>query len=151
MVLENVCRWFWTNFAGFKNTLARHKSQKLLEHQFRLKWTKCSPRIKFKPLKTSQNQRDSDKAAQNSPPEEVGGGWSLGQAGRPAVGPTALRLLCGSWGLAYNVGLLRNGSFSPMAPCYKCKGGREWEHTHTHTHTPFNTLTSCIVFRLSGV
>ena len=34
------------------------KPQKLSEHRFRLKWTKCSPRTQFKPFKTGQDQRD---------------------------------------------------------------------------------------------
>src|SRR6185437_128943 len=95
------------------------KSQKISERRFRLNCTKCSPRTTPNPLKTGQHQRGPDKAAQDSPPEEVGGGWRHLQAGRPdwsadrPVGPTALSLLRGNASLAHNVGLLRNGSFSP--------------------------------------
>ena len=60
------------------------KSQKLLEHQFRLRWTKSGSRTHLRQAKTDQDQHGPDEAAQNNPPEEVGGGWSLGQASRPA-------------------------------------------------------------------
>ena len=113
------------------------KSQKISERRFRLNCTKCSPRTAPNPLKTSQHQRGPDKAAQDSPPEEVGGGsrhWqAVWSADRP-MGPTALSLLRGDVSLAHNVGLLRIGSFSPVAPYYKYKGGIENENTHTHTH-----------------
>ena len=74
------------------------KSQKLSKHRFRLKQTKCSPRTQPNPLKTGQDQRGLDKAAQDSPPQEVGGGWSLGQADRSTrpVGPTASSKPCGA-------------------------------------------------------
>ena len=59
------------------------KSQKISEQRFRLKWTKCSPRTNPNKVKTGQPQRGSDKEAQDSLPEEVGGGWWHEQAGRP--------------------------------------------------------------------
>ena len=59
------------------------KLQKLSEHRFRLKWTKCSPRTNPNEVKTGQPQRGPDKEAQDSLPEEVGGGWWPGQADRP--------------------------------------------------------------------
>ena len=59
------------------------KSQKLLEHRFRLRWTKSDARTQFKQVKTGQPQRGSDKEAQDSPPEEVGGGWWPEQADQP--------------------------------------------------------------------
>src|SRR6185503_11650473 len=59
------------------------KSQKLSEHRFRLRWTKCDARTQFKQVKTGQPQRRSDKEAQDSPPEEVGGGGLEARAGRP--------------------------------------------------------------------
>ena len=59
------------------------KSQKLSEHRFRLRWTKSDARTQFKQVKTGQHQRGSDKAAQESPPKEVGGGWWPGEADRP--------------------------------------------------------------------
>ena len=73
------------------------KSKKILEHQFRIKWTKCSPRTEFRPLKTGQDQHGLVKAAQDSPPEEVGGGLAP-WAGRPTrpMGPTASALPCGA-------------------------------------------------------
>ena len=119
------------------------KSQKISEYRFRLIWTKCSPRTTPNPLKTGQHQCGQDKAAQDNTMEEFGGGWCHCQADRPAwsadrpVGPTALCLLRGDVSLAHNIGLLRIGSFSPVAPCYKYKGGgwRMRTHTHTHTHT----------------
>ena len=63
------------------------KSQKISEYQFRLIWTKCSPRTTPNPLKTGQHQRGPDKAAQDSPPEEVG---AVGATGRPADLPGSL-------------------------------------------------------------
>jgi len=48
--------------------------QKISERLFRLKWTKCSPRTNQNEVKTGQPQRGSDKEAQHSLPEEVGGG-----------------------------------------------------------------------------
>ena len=56
------------------------KSQKLSERRFRLRWTKNDARTQFKQVKTGQPQSGSDKEAQDSPPEEVGGGWWPGQA-----------------------------------------------------------------------
>ena len=94
------------------------KSQKILERRFRPKWTKCSPRTNPNEVKTSQPQRGPDKEAQDSLPEEVGGGWWPGQADRPtwsadlARGPH--RLNQGTWRLP----------IGPVAPCYKYKGGR---------------------------
>src|SRR6185312_10670851 len=58
------------------------KSQKLSEHRFRLRWTKSNVRTQFKRVKTGQPQRGSDKEAQYTLPEEVGGGWWPGQADR---------------------------------------------------------------------
>ena len=66
------------------------KSQKLSEHRFRLRWTKSDARTQSKQVKIGQPQRGSDKEAQDSPPEEVGGGLAP-WAGRPTrpMGPTA--------------------------------------------------------------
>jgi len=104
------------------------KSQKLSEHRFRLRWTKIDARTQFKQVKTGQPQRGSDKEAQYSLPEEVGGGWWPGQADRPiwsvdqARGPH--RLNQGTWHLP--IGPLRwLCRLHPVAPCYKYKGGVE--------------------------
>ena len=59
------------------------KSQKLSEHRFRLRWTKSDARTQFKQVKTGQSRCGSDKEAQDSLAEEVGGGWWPGQADRP--------------------------------------------------------------------
>ena len=59
------------------------KSQKISERRFRLKWTKSDARTQFKRVKTGQPQCGPDKEAQDSLPEEVGGGWWPGQADRP--------------------------------------------------------------------
>ena len=61
------------------------KSQKLSEHRFRLRWTKSDARTQFKQVKIGQPQCGSDKEAQDSLPEEVGGGWWPGQADRPGL------------------------------------------------------------------
>jgi hypothetical protein len=37
------------------------KSQKLSEHRFRLKWTKCSPKTQFRPLKQAKINRVSTR------------------------------------------------------------------------------------------
>ena len=105
------------------------KSQKISEQWFRLKWTKCSPRTQFRQVKTGQPQRGSDKETQDSLPEEVGGGWWPGQADL-AYGPH--RLNQGMWRLPIGP-LGRLHRFSPVAPCYKYKGGQRMR-THTHTH-----------------
>ena len=131
------------------------KSQKLSEHRFRLRWTKSDARTQFKQVKTGQPQRGSDKEAQDSLPEEVGGGWWPGQADRPtwsadlARGPLRLiqptcRLLIGPIGWFCR--------FHPVAPYYKYKGGG-WRIGHTHTPHTSHLLSCipCIVFRLSGV
>ena len=79
-------------------------------------------------IKTGQPQRGSDKEAQDSPPEEVGGGWWPEQADRPtwladlARGPHCLNQ--GMWRIP--IGPLRQLCWlHPMAPCYKYKGGGE--------------------------
>ena len=89
------------------------KSQKILERRFRLKWTKCSPRTNPNEVKTGQPQRGPDKEAQDSLPEEVGGGWWPGQADQPTchVGPTASTRACGA---------------SPLVPYVGCEGSHPW-------------------------
>jgi len=102
------------------------KSQKISERQFRLKWNKCSPRTNPNVVKTGQPQRGPDKEAQDSLPEEVGGGWWTEQADRPtwsadlARGPH--RLNQGTWHLPIGPFPWLH-RFSPVAPCYKYKGG----------------------------
>ena len=59
------------------------ESQKISERRFGLKWTTCSPRTNPNEVKTGQPQCGSDKEAQHSLPEEVGGGWRPGQANQP--------------------------------------------------------------------
>ena len=134
------------------------KSQKLSEHRFRLRWTKSDTRTQFKQVKTGQPQRGSDKEAQDSPPEEVGGGWWLRKADRPTwsatwpVGPTASTRARGASPLVPYVGC---ASFTPWLPAINTRRGRGWRigHTHTHTthHSPLLSCIPCIVFRLSGV
>ena len=112
------------------------KTQKISEYRFKLNWTKCSPRTTPKHVKTRQTPAFRQKEAQDSPLEEDGGGWWPGQVDRPtwsadlARGPHCLnqdtwRLLIGHLG--------RLQGSHPMAPCYKYKGGRDYD---THTHTP---------------
>jgi len=124
------------------------KSQKLLERRFRLNWTKYSPRTNSNPFKTDQDQRGPDKEAQDSLPEEVGGGWWPGQADRPtwsadlARGPH--RLNQGTW--RFPIGPLRRLCWlHPVAPCYKYKGVENRTHTH---HTP---LTSPLLHSLHSL
>ena len=101
-----------------------------------LKSLKSDARTQFRQAMTGQTQHGPDKEAQDSLPEEVGGGWWPGQAGQLtrsadlARGPHCLiqdtcRLLIGPQG--------RLQGPHPMAPCYKYKGGRDYD---THTHTP---------------
>ena len=68
------------------------KSQKLSEHRFRLRWTKSGSITQLRQARTDLDQHGLDKAAQDSPPKEVGGGWRpTDQSGQPnwPVGPTA--------------------------------------------------------------
>ena len=104
------------------------KLQKLLEHRFRLRWTKSDARTQFRQAKIGQDQCGLDKEAQDSLLEEDGGSLRHWQANRPtwsadlAHGPH--RLNQGTWRIP--IGPLRQlQRFSPVAPCYKYKGGRE--------------------------
>ena len=130
------------------------KPQKLSEHRFRLRWTKSDARTQFKQVKTGQPQRGSDKEAQDSPPEEVGGSWWPEQADRPTWSADLARglhrLNQGTW--HFPIGPLRRLCWlHPMAPCYKYKGGWRIGHTHTTHHSLLLSCIPCIVFRLSGV
>ena len=58
------------------------KLQKISVRRFRLKWTKCSLRTNPNSVKTRQAPAFRQEEAQDSPLEEVGGGWNLGQADR---------------------------------------------------------------------
>ena len=104
------------------------KSQKLSEHRFRLRWTKSDARTQFKQVKTGQPQRGSDKEAQDSLPEEVGGGWWPGQADRPtwsadlARGPHLLNQPGVTSSLDANGG---SASFTPWLPAINTREGRE--------------------------
>ena len=125
------------------------KSQKISEHRFSLKWTKSGSRTQLRQAKTDQDQHGPDMEAQDSLLDEAGGGWRHWQAGRPswsadlACGPHRLsqatcRLLVGPIG--------RFGEFQPKLPAINTRGVENRTPTPTHT-----SLTSCIVFRLSGV
>ena len=87
------------------------KSQKISERRFRLKWTKCSPRTNPNEVKTGQPQCGSDKEAQDSLPEEVGGGWWPGQADRP----TYLVGLPGPWAPPSQLGHMASPYWSPTS------------------------------------
>ena len=108
------------------------KSQKLSEHQFRLRWTKSDARTQFKQVKTGQPQHGSDKEAQDSLPEEVGGG-------RPTwpVGPTASTRARGVSPLVPYVGC---EDFTLWLPAINTRGVENRTHTH---HTP---LISSLAF-----
>ena len=111
------------------------KSLKLSEHRFRLRWTKSDARTQFRQAKTNVDQTRRPKTAY------------LKKMGRLA--PLADRLTYRSADLARGphhlsqatcrllVGPLgRFGESHPMAPCYKYKGGRDYDtHTH-HTSSP---------------
>ena len=104
------------------------KSQKILEHQFRLKWTKCSPRTQLKQVKTGRDQHGSDKEAHDSLLDEAGGGWRPWAVSRPpwsadqARGPHRLNI--DTWCLLIGP-LGQYGESHLVAPCYKYKGGGE--------------------------
>ena len=51
------------------------KSQKISEHRFRIKWTKCSLRTQLRQVKIGRDQRGANKEAQDSLLDEAGGGW----------------------------------------------------------------------------
>ena len=121
------------------------KSQKISEHRVKLRWAKSDARTQFRQVKIGQPQRRPDKEAQDSLPEEVGGGWWPGQADRPtwsadlARGPHCLnqdtwRLLIGHLG--------RLQGSHPMASCYKNKG------VEIRTHTPHSPLLKFILHSL---
>ena len=121
------------------------KSQKLSEHQFRLRWTKSHARTKFKQVKTGQPQRESDKEAQDSLLEEVG---AVGGPGRPTdllgrttwpVGPTASTRACGVSPLVPYVGC---EVFTPWLPAINKRG----VENRTHTHIPHTPLISSLAF-----
>ena len=118
------------------------KLQKISQHRFRLKQTKCSLRTQLKPLKTDWDQRGSDKATQDSPPEE---GWARlapwSGCGRPtrAMGPTASILPCGASLLLLQVGLGCCGRWLP--PINTREGVENRTHTpHTSLHSPLKFL-----------
>ena len=99
-----ICKLcFQTNMQVTSTLWPDTKSQKISEQRFRLKWTKCSPRTNPNEVKTGQPQCGSDKEAQDSLPEDVGGGWWHEQVDRPtrsadlARGPH--RLNQGTWRL----------------------------------------------------
>ena len=130
------------------------KSQKISERRSWLIWTKCSPRTTPKPVKTRQAQAFRQEEAQDSPLEEDGGGWRPRQVDQPTW---SAELVCGPHRLNFDTCHLLTGcssrlcKLSPVAPCYKYKGGGRDYDTHTHTTLPLFSCTSCIVFRLSGV
>ena len=94
------------------------KSQKLLEHRFRLRWTKSDARTQFKQVKTGSPQRRSDKEAQDT---RRSWGRLVARAGRPTY---LVGLDQGMW--RFPIGPLRRLFWlHPMAPCYKYKGGGE--------------------------
>ena len=64
------------------------KSQKILEHRFRLNWTKSDARTQFRQAKTGQDQRGPDKEAQDSLLDEARVGWPTWQVDRPTGRPT---------------------------------------------------------------
>jgi len=66
---------FWANMQVASTLWPDIKSQKLSEYRFRLRWTKSGSRTQFRQAKTDQDQHGLDKAAQDGPPKEVGGGW----------------------------------------------------------------------------
>ena len=148
---SRICKLcFWANMQVASTLWPNRKTQKISEYRFRIKWTKCSPRIEARSLKKSSTSVFRPGQAQTSPTPS-----SWGQlaplAGRPTpwladqpVGPTTLSLLRGSMALVPYVGLWRISCRNPMAPCYKYKGGREWEHTHTphFTHLSSSFLHS---------
>jgi hypothetical protein len=114
------------------------KSQKLSEHQFRLRWTKSDARTQFKQVKIGQPQRGSDKEAQDCPPEEVG---VVGGPGRPTdlpgrltwpMGPTASTMARGASPLVPYVGC---AGYTPWLPGINTRGVENRTHIHTH-HTP---------------
>ena len=128
------------------------KSQIILEYRFRLKWTKRSLRTNPNAVKTRQTPAFRQEEAQDSLPEEDGGGWPTWQADRPT---RSADLACGPHRLNFATCCLLTGcsrrfcKLHPVAPCYKYKGGWRIGHTHTTLTSPL-LFTSCIVCRLSG-
>jgi len=119
---------FWTNMQVASTLWPDRKSQKISERRFRLKWTKCSPKTNPNAVKTRQTPAFKQKETQDSLPEEDGGGWPYWQADRPTRSaelgrrPHLLNFAMCHLLTGYSIRLCR---FSPVAPCYKHKGGRE--------------------------
>ena len=120
------------------------KSQKISERRFRLIWTKCSSRTTPKSVKTRQAPTFRQEVAQDSPLEEDGAGWRPGQVDRPTWSAELAR---GPHRLNFNTCHLLTGCssrfcmISPVAPCYKYKGGRDYD-----THTPHTSHLSSLAF-----
>ena len=131
---SRICKLCFQANMQFTSTLRPDiKSQKLSEHRFRLRWTKSDARTQFKQVKTGQPQCGSDKEAQYSLPEEVGGGWWPGQDDRPtwladqARGPHCLNQ--GTW--HFPVGpYVGCAGFTPWLPAINTSG------VENRTHTP---------------
>ena len=114
------------------------KSQKLLEHRFRLKWTKCSPRTEAQPLKTGSTPAFRQKETQDSPTQQLGAvgatGWPADHTGR-LTAQWPHRLQPATW--RHPIGSLwRFQEVEAVAPSYKY---RRVENENTDTHTPQHT------------
>ena len=89
------------------------KSQKISEYRFSLKWTKCSLRTNPNAVKTRQTPTFRQEEAQDSLPEEDGGGWPTWQADRPgpwAPPPQPGYVVSPHWSLASVVKASPHGS-----------------------------------------
>ena len=98
-------------------------------------------RTQLRPLKTGQDQRGSDKEAQDNPLAKAGGHWQPWPLADQPMGPTAFSQLCGSLPLAPNVGSWRK---RPWLPPINTRGGGE---NITHHHTHLSSQASCVHYQ----
>ena len=89
------------------------KSQKLLEHRFRLRWTKSDARTQFKQVKIGQPQRGSEKRPKIAHQKKLG---AVGGPGRPTDLPGRP-----TWPMGPTASTRARGA-SPLVPYVGCAG-----------------------------
>ena len=133
-----ICKMcFWANMQVASSLWPDRKSQKILEHRFRLNSTKCSPRIEGNPLRTDHTSMFRQGKAQVSPAPAVG---AMGAAGRPA--DHAGRPACLWLTRSVHRGLTAS---HPWLLAINMRGEGENRTHSTHTHTSPLTYLKCLL------
>ena len=88
--------YFWANIYVASTLCPNIKWQKISEYQFRLKTDQVKLKTTPNPLRTGRAPVFRQEEAQDSPLEEVGGGWRPWAVGRP---PWSAEQACGPHGL----------------------------------------------------